>query len=146
MHILFIGIVVSLLVTELTGFSPGGIVTAGYLAIFFFHPIWLAGTFAAAALTFGIAMLVQSRLLIYGRRQFALYVLIGILVSQGIMLFSRGGLGGYADTGLVVIGYLIPGLVARDFTRQGIGATVLVTTLAIALTRLVVLAGEGVAW
>ena len=34
MHFLFIGILVSLFVTETTGFSPGGVVTAGYLALF----------------------------------------------------------------------------------------------------------------
>ena len=32
MHFLFIGILVSLFITETTGFSPGGIVVAGYLA------------------------------------------------------------------------------------------------------------------
>jgi hypothetical protein len=35
MHVyLFTGIVVALALTELTGFSPGGIVVAGYLAMF----------------------------------------------------------------------------------------------------------------
>lgn len=146
MHILFIGIIVSLLVTELTGYSPGGIVAAGYLAMFFFHPMWLAGTFIAAGLTFMLAMLLQSRLLVYGRRQFALYVLIGMLVSQGAMLLSRGGVNAFSDISLVVVGYLIPGLIARDFARQGVASTLLVTTLAVVLTRLAVLAGEGFVW
>ena len=43
MHLyLFSGIAVSLLLTELTGFSPGGVVVAGYLAMFIEQPRWLA--------------------------------------------------------------------------------------------------------
>jgi gamma-polyglutamate biosynthesis protein CapC len=141
---MFGGIIISLLITEATGFSPGGIVVAGYLAFFLDNPAWLAGTLAAALVTFGVGRLLETRLLLYGRRQFALYLLTGMLVGQGAMLLSRGG--AIFDTGLLVIGYLVPGLIARDFARQGVGVTLLVLALAVSLTRLAVLAGEGWLW
>jgi poly-gamma-glutamate biosynthesis protein PgsC/CapC len=144
MPMMFGGIIVSLLITEATGFSPGGIVVVGYLAFFLENPAWLAGTLAAALATFGVGRVLETRLLLYGRRQFALYLLIGMLVGQGAMLLSRGG--AVLDTGLLVIGYLVPGLIARDFARQGVGVTLLVLALAVVLTRLVVLAGEGWLW
>ena len=56
MHFLFIGILVSLFITETSGFSPGGIVVAGYLALFARQPVWLAGTLAVA-LIWLVAML-----------------------------------------------------------------------------------------
>ena len=143
-HVLFVGIVVSLLVTELTGFSPGGVVAVGYLAMFLTQPVWQLGTLAAALLTFGLVQLLERRLILYGRRQFTMYVLTGILVSQGAMLFS----GGWATFGfgILVIGYLVPGLIARDFGRQGILATLAAMVLAVALTELLVLGGEGFLW
>ena len=57
MHFLFIGILVSLFVAETTGFSPGGVVVAGYLALFALQPMWLVGTFAVAVMTWGVVHL-----------------------------------------------------------------------------------------
>ena len=141
---LCIGIVVSLLVTELTGFSPGGIIVAGYLAMFFFQPVWLLGTLAAALITYGIMKLLEERLLLYGRRQFAISLLLGVLISQLLMRLAAGY--GQGDWVLLVVGYLVPGLMARDFSRQGVGATLLVTALAVVLTRAAVLTGDGLLW
>lgn len=144
MHVLVAGIVVSLLLTEMTGISPGGIITTGYLALFALQPVWLAGTLVAALTTYGIMKLVERRLLLYGRRQFAFYVLAGITVSQLFAKFAATA--GQWDMGLRVIGYLIPGLIARDFARQGIVNTILVMALAVALTSLTALAGKGWLW
>lgn len=143
-HVFFAGIVFSLLVTELTGFSPGGVVAAGYLAMFAAQPAWQLGTLASALITFGIMRGIEGRLILYGRRQFTLYVLTGILVSQGAMLLA--GSGTSLGVGLLVIGYLVPGLIARDFGRQGVFATLAAMILAVALTELLVLAGEGFLW
>ena len=141
---LFAGIAVSLALTELTGFSPGGVVVAGYLALFVLQPGWIIGTLLAALITYGLIELVRSHLLLYGRRLFAVYVLTGIGVAQcaaWLLLTSRA-----ANWGFLVIGYLIPGLIARDFARQGIGQTTVWLTVAVILTRLLVLAGEGWLW
>ena len=145
MHVyLFSGIAVALVLAELTGFSPGGVVVAGYLAMFIEQPRWLAGTYGAALLTYLLVGLVRDHLLLYGRRLFAVYVLTGILVSQiaGWLLLQSS----VPELSLLVIGYLIPGLIAKDFARQGIGATTLWLAIAIVLTRLIVLAGEGLLW
>lgn len=141
---LFTGIVVSLLLTELTGFSPGGIVVAGYLSMFIFQPKWLLGTWLAALLTYGVLELAKNHVLLYGRRLFAAYVLTGIIIAQVaacLLLHSK-----VAVLGFLVIGYLLPGLLARDFARQGIFLTSLWLSLAMVLTRLIVWAGEGWLW
>jgi gamma-polyglutamate biosynthesis protein CapC len=143
-HVLFAGMVVSLLITELTGYSPGGVVAVGYLARYFAQPSWQLGTVAAALITFGIVWLLEQKLILYGRRQFTIYVLTGILISQGAMFLSSGE--SPVGIGFLVIGYLVPGLIARDFGRQGILTTLAVMVLAVAMTELVILAGEGFLW
>jgi gamma-polyglutamate biosynthesis protein CapC len=138
---LFSGIAISLLLTELTGFSPGGIVVAGYLSMFILQPKWIIGTLLAALLTYGLVELVRNQVLLYGRRLFVVYLLVGIIFSQTasylLLLYPMHNLG------LSVIGYLIPGLIAKDFAKQGISVTVLWLSVAVVLTRLVVLVGEG---
>ncbi|MHC1759900.1 MAG: poly-gamma-glutamate biosynthesis protein PgsC [Negativicutes bacterium] len=144
MHFLFIGILVSLFVTETTGFSPGGVVTAGYLALFALQPVWLAGTLAVALVTWGVVRLLGRWLLLYGRRLFAMHLLTGMLLGQALMLAGRGLT--HWDWGISVIGWIIPGLLSRDFDRQGLGPTVAVTALAVVLIRLVALLGDGLLW
>jgi gamma-polyglutamate biosynthesis protein CapC len=138
---LFSGIAISLLLTELTGFSPGGIVVAGYLSMFILQPKWIVGTLLVALLTYGLVELVKNHVLLYGRRLVVAYLLVGILFSQTasylLLLYPMHNLG------LSVIGYLIPGLIAKDFAKQGISVTVLWLSVAVVLTRLVVLVGEG---
>lgn len=141
---LFVGMVVSLVLTEFTGYSPGGIIVAGYLVQFIAQPVWFGGTVAAALLTYGLVAAVERRLLLYGRRQFAIYILVGVLISQLAMRLNMGG--AFSDTGFLVIGYLVPGLVARDFARQGMVTTLLATALAVVITQIVLAAGEGVLW
>ena len=144
MHFLFIGILVSLFITETTGFSPGGIVVAGYLALFARQPVWLAGTLAVALASWGVVRLLSRHLLLYGRRLFAMHLLTGLLLGQAVMLFGRGW--AHWDWGLNVIGWIVPGLLSRDFDRQGLLPTVAATALAVALIRLVALLGDGLLW
>lgn len=144
MHLLFIGILVSLFVTETTGYSPGGVVTAGYLALFALQPAWLAGTFAVAVVSWGVVRQLESRLLLYGRRLFAMHLLTGMLIGQAVMLAGRGM--SHWDWGISVIGWIVPGLLARDFDRQGMLPTVLAAALAVVLVRTAALLGDGLLW
>lgn len=143
MHLILTGIFVSLIITELTGYSPSGIVVAGYLSMYAAQPVWIAGTLLAAAITHLIIRLLSNHLLLYGRRLFALYLITGILISQGGMLLSRGA---SFDAGFLVVGYLVPGLIARDFARQGLLITFATITLAVTITILIGLIGEGWLW
>ena len=144
MHFLFIGILVSLFVTETTGYSPGGVVVAGYLALFALQPAWLTGTVAVAVLAWGLVRLLENRLFLYGRRLFAMHLLVGMLLGQAVMLAGRGL--SHWDWGVSVIGWIVPGLLSRDFDRQGFGPTILATALAVVIIRLIGLLGDGWIW
>ena len=45
-----------------------------------------------------------------------------------------------------MIGWIVPGLLSRDFDRQGFLPTLLATALAVVLIRLVALVGDGWLW
>ncbi len=144
MHFLFIGILVSLFITETSGFSPGGIFVAGYLALFARQPVWLAGTLAVALASWGVVRLLSRHLLLYGRRLFAMHLLTGLLLGQAVMLYGRGW--AEWDWGVNVIGWIVPGLLSRDFDRQGFLPTLAATALAVALIWLVAMLGDGLLW
>ena len=144
MHFLFIGVLVSLFIAETTGISPGGIVVAGYLALFALQPAWLAGTLIISLATWGVVRLLSQRILLYGRRLFAMHLLTGMLLGQAVMLLGRGM--SHWDWGVSVIGWIIPGLLSRDFDRQGLLPTLAATSLAVVIIRLISLLGEGLLW
>lgn len=128
---LFIGIFVSLAISEFTGFSAGGIVVAGYLALFYKYPLWILSTIVVAILVRQLILWLGKYTALYGRRLFAVCLLSGIALSQLLSYLSSGGR--LLDGAFVVIGYLIPGLLARDFLRQGIITTLLVCALAVSI-------------
>lgn len=144
MHFLFIGILVSLFIAETTGYSPGGVVVAGYLALFAMQPVWLAGTLAVSLLTWGLVRLLGRWLLLFGRRLFAMHLLTGMLLGQAVMLAGRGM--SHWDWGISVIGWIVPGLLSRDFDRQGFVPTVAATALAVLVIRLLSILGDGLLW
>lgn len=141
MYELFIGILVSLAISEFTGFSAGGIVVAGYLALFYKYPLWIVTTLVVALLVWQTIVFAGRYTALYGRRLFAVCLLVGIVFSQLINYLSSGGQ--LIDGAFVVIGYLVPGLLARDFLRQGVFTTLLTCTLAVTIIVLLTALSDG---
>lgn len=127
----FIGVLISLAFIALTGVYPGGIIVPSYLVLFLNQPQRLVGTLGAALLTWIVYWIVSRWLILFGRRRFAFLILVGgfwALFWQSVLpsIFP-------ASVEFAVIGWVIPGLIANHFERQGIivtsAALVLVTIL-----------------
>lgn len=127
------GVLVSLLYTEFTGLSAG-LIVPGYLALCLHSPWRIVDTLVIAAVAVGICKLLSKSIILYGRRRFAFLLVLTFflsLLAQEISLFPSGG---------IVIGTLIPGIIAREFDRQGFADTLLslaVTTGLVAAILLV---------
>jgi len=127
----FIGLLLSLAFIALTGIYPGGIIVPSYLVLFLDQPERIVGTLGAALLTWGVYRVASRWLILFGRRRFAFLILVGGLWA----LFWQATLPSLfpASVEFAVIGWVIPGLVANQFERQGVvlttGALVLVTVL-----------------
>lgn len=128
-----LGVLISLLYTEVTGFSAG-LVIPGYLALSLHSPIRLAVTFLVAAGAVLLCRGLGQWLILYGRRRFAMLLCLTFALS---FLLDKGQ---FTPGGVGVIGIIIPGIMAREMDRQGILPTALslgVTTGALALLLLV---------
>ena len=139
-----IGIVVSFLFSEVYGLAAGGVVVPGYVALYLNQPWALALTLGVALATFAFTKIVSSFVIIYGRRRTSLTILVGF--ALGAWLAPVDFLPGLfdADEGdVTVIGYIIPGLIAIWFDRQGIAPTTASLAIAAAVVRLVLLLVVG---
>ena len=130
---ILLGVMISLLFTELTGLSAG-LVIPGYLVLALHAPMRLVATLAVAAVAVLLCRGLSKWLILYGRRRFALLLLL---------TFALGGLAGELGIipgGVSVIGMIIPGIIAREFDRQGFRDTLLSLSVTTAILAAVLLA------
>lgn len=134
---LTIGIVVSVIATELVGLSPGGIIVPGYVALMLDRPQALVGMLVIAAVTHLVVRLAANTLFLYGTRRFSFTVLVGVTLS-----FAARSLFGplpAAMSGLLEwpgLGYIVPALLAHQWERQGVLPTLLLLAVTAPLVRL----------
>lgn len=128
---LIIGILLALLYTELVGISPGGIIVPAYFALYFQSPLRMAGTVLLAFLTMGIVRLLSCHMILYGRRKYTVYLLVGILLKAAAAFLGYGT--------VVSIGTLIPGILGREMERQKPLPTLLSLGIVTLATRMLIL-------
>lgn len=132
-----IGIVVSFVFSEVYGLAAGGVVVPGYIALYLHKPMAIALTLVIAFGTFALVKVLSSFLIVYGRRRTSLTILIGFSVGAWVShLELLSGLPALEDLETTVIGYIIPGLIAIWFDRQGIVPTVASLAIATSVVRL----------
>ena len=127
-----LALLVSLVFTEFTDLMPGGIIVPFYFVLYLDDPVKIAATVISALIAVGAVKLLSNVTILYGRRKFAMYIIVGILVK---ILFTYAYFGpSYMFYNLsMTIGYLVPGILGRQMERQGIwrtlGALAVVTLL-----------------
>jgi poly-gamma-glutamate biosynthesis protein PgsC/CapC len=131
---IIMGIAVSLIFTELTGISAGGIVVPAYLALTFnlSRPGIVLSTFAIALLAYVIVEFGLSRLvMLYGKRKFAAFVFIALILR----LLLNLALGGIFDSfdALTSVGVITAALIASTIAKQGIKYTLIGTVTVTAI-------------
>jgi len=118
----FVGLTVATLFIELTGLYPGGIIVPAYVALFVDQPLRIVGTLAVALLAWASYRLLARAFILFGRRRFLLLVLLGggwTLIGYRLLPALWP-----ASLELRAIGWVIPGLVANTFERQGVLVTI----------------------
>ena len=128
-----IGVLVSFSFGELTGISPGGVIVPVYLALNLRDPRRIAATLLVSLLTLGLIRLLERWLILYGRRKFVLAVCLSMLLAA--LLRAIPGARLYVD----VIGCLIPGILAREMDRQGVGKTLLALVAVVGLLAMLMM-------
>jgi len=113
-----VGILLSMLLYELTNLSTGTSFAPGMTAVLIvLSPLSALAIVASALLTGVVIAMLSERSYIFGKRRYALLVLVGMTIMASLDVafgFSRDVTSGYR-----VLGYLVPGLIGSDFQRQG---------------------------
>src|SRR5512136_2426920 len=122
----FLAFLLALLYASITGLYRGGIIVPGYLVLFLDQPARIVGSLIAALLTLLCFRLASRCVILFGRRKFVFMVLVGgiwtLLSLRMLPMIFPVSLEFWA------IGWVIPGLIANNFERQG----VIVTTASLA--------------
>lgn len=150
------GIVLNLISYELIGLTAGGAVIPGYLALFLDQPGRIVSTLIAAAVTLLIVRGLSNGMILYGRRKFAVTLLVGFAVNA-MFNVAAPGLSGLLASGLPeaftplrpdvrVIGFIVPGLLANEMYNQGVLRTGAISLVAAVVVRIgmMLLVGLGV--
>jgi poly-gamma-glutamate biosynthesis protein PgsC/CapC len=140
-----LGLAVTLLFSELFGLAAGGMVVPGYIALCLNNPVCVALTLFASWLTYLSVHMISWKVILYGRRRIVLMILVGFLIGAGIRALPLGDVvawastAGVAGTGVAVVGFIIPGLIAIWIDRQGLVETVSVLLVTSVVVRLVLI-------
>jgi poly-gamma-glutamate biosynthesis protein PgsC/CapC len=129
---LIIGVLVGLLLADITGITAGAIIAPGYIALLLDQPKALLGVIAAVIGTHVIVSVLAPWLSLYGTR-LTVSILVGLILATAI---------GYLRSELVSevliwagLGYIVPGLIAHQWYRQGFWPTMLMLAIAASITR-----------
>jgi len=137
-----LGMILTLLFTETIGLAAGGVVVPGYIALNLHHPAQIAATVLVALATYLIVRVIAHYMLIYGRRLLIVSILIGYLIGYATKLLPPISFAqNYID--LSTIGFVIPGLIAYWFNRQGILETLSAMVIVSVLVRLIIIVVTG---
>jgi len=133
-----LGVIISLIFTELLGASAGGIVVPGYIAMYLDRPLQIAGTLVVSLITWGIIRIIGMFTLLFGKRRMVLSILIGFILGWATRNLVFHNITIY-DLQMQSIGYIVPGLIANWFERQGFMKTLSTMLIAAVLVRLILM-------
>ena len=111
--IVIVGVLIAVLYSEITGLSTGGLVAPVYFALSLNDPWRIAYSLVVVLGVYGLDKLLSRYLILYGRRLFAVNVVLSFALTYVV------GILGVLPFGIRVIGYLVPALLVLDLQRQG---------------------------
>lgn len=138
-----VGLAISLIFSEMFGLAAGGMVVPGYVALSLSKPLDVVLTMVTGIATFAIVHALSSVVIIYGKRRTVLMILVGYLLGVTVRTLTPEALPFADENNYQVIGFIIPGLIAIWFDRQGIIETMSALVTASVVVRLVLILTLG---
>lgn len=137
-ELIIFGVLASIVFLEITAISPGGIIVPGYIAMMLDDPLRVAVTIALSLLTWGAVRMLSEVLILFGRRRFAVFIIVSFLLRylSGLVTAEAH----LPVNAALVIGYLVPGILAHEIDRQGAVKTLSSMLVVAVALKLVVLA------
>ena len=136
-----LGMIFSLLMSEIIGLTAGGIIVPGWIALHLHNPKSVIITFVIAWIVFIIVQGLSKFIFIYGKRRLVISLLLGFIFG---LIFNRYGSNylsnGSSVTEIYSIGFIIPGMIANWMIRQGVIRTVTVIMITAPIVQLIIMA------
>lgn len=130
---IIVGMTISLLMAELVGINPGGMIVPGYLALVCDDIAQMLIVFAVCMLIYLIVNHVLPKFIIlFGRRKFVATLIVGIIIKLTLELVFP--LAPFAALEFRGLGVLTPSLIANCCSKQGFRYTIPATLGATYLT------------
>jgi len=136
-NIIILGVLISIIFYELTEISPGGIIVPGLMVMFIGQVDRMIYTVIIAILTYLIVKFLSNYIIIFGKRRFALLIIISLLINF-LLEFVLNSLS-INLLSVSIIGYTIAGIIANDIYKQGIKKTIPALTIVVAILELIVI-------
>ncbi len=130
-----LALLVSLIFTEFTNLLPGGIIVPFYFALYLDDPVKILATVVSSLIAVVVMNVLSRYTILYGRRKFAMYLIIGILEKIIFTYFYFGNSYMFYNLSMT-IGYLVPGILGREMEKQGILKTLGSLTIVVLVIRL----------
>lgn len=130
-----LALLVSLIFTEFTNLLPGGIIVPFYFALYLDDPVKIIATVVSSLIAVGVMKILSRYTILYGRRKFAMYLIIGILEKIVFTYLYFGNSYMFYNLSMT-IGYLVPGILGREMEKQGILKTLGSLTIVVLIIRL----------
>ena len=128
-----LGMLISLLFSETLGVMGGGVIVPGYFAMHLQDLVSVFMTFFIAYVAYLIIYYLSKYILIYGRRRVILSLLVAFLL--GLIVRANVNMPGSLD----YIGFIIPGLVASWYDKQGVVRTTSVVLIQSSLVHFILM-------
>lgn len=139
---LLFALIMAFLFYEAVGISPGGVIAPGYLALSLNRPDALLTTLLLSVVVWGLLEILGRHLVLYGKRKLLLALFLGFALKLAIESWIQPLPG--LPVSLETIGYLIPGLIANEMSRQRplpTLAALCIVTVVVSLSLLLVAPG-----
>ena len=100
------------------------------------EPVKVLATLISALVAVGVVKLIGGVTILYGRRKFALYIIIGLLEKALFTYFYFGDSYMFYNLSMT-IGYLVPGILGGQIEKQGCGKTLCALAVVVLLIKTV---------
>lgn len=131
-----LSLLVTLIFTEVTQLVPGGIVVPFYFALYLEEPVKILATLLSALIAVGAVKLIGNFTILYGRRKFALYIIIGLLEKALFTYLYFGNSYMFYNLSMTV-GYLVPGILGGQMEKQGCVKTLCALAVVVLIIKMV---------
>lgn len=132
-----LSVLLSFVLYEAFGLLTGGMVSAGYLCLYFEQPLRIVSTLLLALLVYLLTRLISRFVIVYGRRRFMLTLVLGLVFGWLVEKFLLGL--AVIPQDIRIIGHVVPGLIANDMYKQGVLRTLLAVMLSSAFLRVLLM-------